>query len=71
MNSTIVAFARQEIKSGLARCTSAQRLTFMRMYSHQDLSREISVVVDAMPDEKLDWALSQVQRTIQRLEPSP
>ena len=64
MNSTLSAFARQQLKVGLAQCTEAQRLLFKRMYSHQSPDRPIDSVVDAMPDGKLDWAMQQVERTL-------
>lgn len=64
MNDTLSIFARQNIKEGLAKCTEHQRMFFKRMYSHEDLDVEINSVVDNMPDEKLDWAMQQVQRQL-------
>ena len=54
---------------------------FKKMYAHTDLSRtrgecqkgtckcldrDINDVVDTMPEEKLDWAMQQVQQTIKK-----
>jgi hypothetical protein len=64
MNDKIQQFARQELKDGLAQCTDAQQFMFKRMYSHGNLDLDIDQVVDNMPEEKLDWAMQQVQRTL-------
>jgi hypothetical protein len=64
MNKTIEDHARKQIKDGLAMCTDAQKLMFKRMYSHTNLEKDINQVVDDMPTDKLDHALSQVERTL-------
>lgn len=66
MNNQLSAYARDTLKQGLAKCTEKQVLRFKRMYSHGDLKKQINDVVDSMPDEKLDWAMQQVQRTLER-----
>jgi hypothetical protein len=64
MNKELSRFARQQLKEGLALCSEGQQLIFKRMYSHKNLELPINDVVDAMPDDKLDWAMTQVARTI-------
>ena len=64
MNKILADFARQNIKGGLAKCTSGQVMFFKRMYSHENLEAEIESVVDNMPEEKLDWAMVQIQRQL-------
>ena len=66
MNDQIQEFARQALKNGLAECTEGQQGVFKRMYSFDDLFRPIDAVVDRMPDEKLDWAMRQVQSTLDK-----
>ncbi|GAG27182.1 unnamed protein product [marine sediment metagenome] len=66
MNDAIQEFARTQLKEMLAQCTEAQQLLFKRMYSHNDLSLDICVVVDNMPEDKLDWAMQQCQRTLDK-----
>lgn len=66
MNSQLSGFARQTLKEGLKKCTQEQQLFFKRMYSHKDLDKDISEVVDQIPDEKLDWAMQQIQRTLDK-----
>lgn len=57
---------KNELKSGLALCTEDQQLLFRKMYSGRLLETPIGKLVDHMPVEKLDWAMKQVQRTIDK-----
>ena len=36
------------------------------MYSPDDLEKSIDDVVDAMPEKRLDWAMQQIQRTLDK-----
>ena len=65
MNDTLSQFARGQLKRGLQKCSHAQILLFKRMYSYEGLELPINEVVDNMPDEKLDWAMQQIQRTLE------
>lgn len=69
MNQQIQDFARSTLKAGLAKLSPANHLLFKRMYSPKNLEADINSVVDSMPVEKLDWAMQQVQRTLDKLEP--
>ncbi len=69
MNEKIQAFARRELKKGLAQCTEDQLRIFKLMYAvdgKPDLP--IDDVVDKMSAEKLDWAMQQVDRTLAKME---
>lgn len=66
MNKTIEKFARQTLFKKLSQCTKEQILFFKRMYSYKDLEKDTKKVVDEMPLDKLDWALSQVEATIEK-----
>lgn len=66
MNDTMQIFARNELKEGLAQLSDAHRHFFKRMYSHENLDLDIDTVVDNMPEEKLDNAMMQVQRTLDK-----
>lgn len=66
MNEELQNYARTKIKSGLAQCSEGQQKLFRRMYSHDDLTQEINDVVDNMPSEKLDWAMQQITRTLEK-----
>ena len=65
MNDTLQEYAREQIKAGLAKCTEGQRETFMRIYAGGRKDVRVEAVVEAMPASKLDWALTQVQRTLE------
>ena len=66
MNDQLQEFARNELKDGLKQCTEGQQLLFKRMYSHNNLSANIDELVDIIPEEKLDWAMEQVRRTLEK-----
>jgi hypothetical protein len=66
MNATLSTQARNYLKVLIARCTEPQQLLFKRMYSHKNLDLPINEVIDNMPDEKLDWAVSQCERTVNK-----
>lgn len=67
-NETINQFARSQIITGLAQLSETHSEIFKRMYSHKDLSKSIPDIVRDMPEEKLDWALTQVESSIQKME---
>jgi len=58
---------RERIKFILPKLTDGNRNIFMRMYSHEDLARDINEVVDTMPAKKLNWALQQAENTYYKL----
>lgn len=66
MNSELQEFARQNLKEGLAQLPEKAQLFFKRLYSHDNLEADINDVVDSMPEDKLDWAMQQVQRTLDK-----
>jgi len=56
--------ARDTLKDGLSKCSDAQQHLFKRMYAKGNLDLSIGEVVDSMEDEKLDWAMQQVDSTL-------
>jgi hypothetical protein len=54
MRPDVVEFLRDKIRNGLSQCTPEQRALFNKMYKS----------VEEVPDDLLEWALSQVERTI-------
>jgi len=58
---------RTEIKRILSKLEDDNRMIFKRMYSHNNLDKDINLVVDAMPAKKLDWALQQCKNTYYRI----
>jgi hypothetical protein len=67
MNKTVLDFTRQKIIEGLKQLPKDWVKLFNRMYNHKNLDSSIEDTVIAMPDEKLDWALTQVENSIKEL----
>ena len=71
--------ARIELKDSLALCTASQQELFKKMYAYQDhkrflghdMSMTIEEVVKNLPEEKVSWAMQQVQRTLDKSEITP
>ena len=68
MNKTLRDFANSELKKNLGQCTDEQQLLFKRMYSHNNLEKNINDVVDNLPDERISWAMEQVERTLKGIK---
>jgi len=66
MNKELEEFARNSLKDGLSKCTDGQKLMFKRMYAGGDLGMDINSVVDQMEAGKLDWAMIQIERTLNK-----
>jgi len=66
MNEQLQDFARQKLKDGLSQCTTGEQTLFKRMYANGEMDLPINSVVDAMEPRKLDWAMQQVQRTLDK-----
>ena len=63
---SLADIARAELIEGLHQCTEPQVHLFKQMYSFKNMEADIKTVVANMPEEKLDWALSQVDRTLDK-----
>ena len=68
MNKQLQDFARQTLKDGLAKLPENNQMIFKRMYSHKNLDLHINDVVDIMPEDRLDWAMQQVQRSLDKIK---
>jgi hypothetical protein len=63
-NETIKNAAKSILKELLDECTEGQQLTFKRMYCFKNLELPINEAVDQMDDDKIDWAMTQVEKTV-------
>lgn len=63
-NETIKHVVKDMLKALLAECTEGQQLMFKRMYSPHNLNIHINDAVEQMDDDRIDWAFSQVERTL-------
>ena len=68
MNIELERYAKNSLKTGLSRCSESQQHLFKRMYAKGNMELDINQVVDNMDTGKLDSAMGQVQRTLNRLE---
>jgi hypothetical protein len=79
MSDNIYKLTRLEIKKKLAECTVKERIMFCRMYAPKQYNKDdilynieklaeyhYDMVVDKMPSYKLDWALQQVDNTLEK-----
>ncbi len=66
MNNELQKYARKTLKENLQKCTEGEQLMFKRMYAGGDLEKDINTVVEDMESEKLDWAMQQVQRSLDK-----
>ena len=76
MNETLKTAATDILKGLLAQCTDEQQLIFKRMYSSENIVNlkeeskwahvPINEVVDNMDEDKLDWAITQCERTVEK-----
>ncbi len=66
MNKQLENFARKFLKEGLAQLPESNQMLFKRMYS-KNLEANVDDVVDGMPEDKLDWAMQQVERSLDKI----
>lgn len=74
MNARLVAFARQFLKDELPRCSVESQRMFKlmhgRLYGTRSVddatSLSIGQVVDEMKPHQLNWAMQQVERTLEK-----
>ena len=62
----ICQYARNKLREGLAKCTIAEQEIFKQMYSHDNLKRHTNEIIERISEEKLDWALCQIERTLEK-----
>lgn len=67
MNEQLQNFARQNLKDGLAQLPEKWQMMFKRMYSHKNLDADINDVIDNVPEDRLDWAMQQVEKSLEKL----
>lgn len=76
MNANLEKFARQYVKTHLANMPIEWQIKFKLMYGRKNGKRsvedtlEVSIdeTVDKMESEKLDWAMTQIDNSILKLQ---
>lgn len=61
----LMKIAREMVKDGLKNCTEKQVCFFKRMYA-LNKDADIDSIVGLIPDSKIEWALEQVTRTVEK-----
>lgn len=64
MNQQLQDFARQELLAGLKQLPESWQHRFKQMYAHDNLMLSIEEVVTGMDEDKLDWAMEQVRKSL-------
>jgi hypothetical protein len=77
MNAQLQAFARQTLKEKLPQLPEEWQNLFKKLYADHTgkkinsyehaLSIPIEDIIDHMPEEKLDWAMTQVDNSFKKL----
>lgn len=62
MNRKLARFAKQQLREDLQKCTDDQRHLFKRLYG--DPNDDIEDVIDNMNQGDLEWAVTQVENTL-------
>jgi len=65
-NEALLKQAKKLLIEGLLQCTEAQQHRFKRMYSHKNLNLSIEEAVDKMDPNKIDWAYTQIEKTLEK-----
>lgn len=65
-NKTIINITKNMIKELLLECSDEQQLMFKRMYCSKNLELSISDAVEQMSNDKIDFALTQIERTLEK-----
>jgi hypothetical protein len=68
MNQQLKEFARATLKEGLAQLPEDWQMLFKKLYSRDNLERSMNEMVDRIPEDKLDWAMCQVENSIHKLK---
>lgn len=67
MNQRLQTYAKRFIKDGLALLPDDWVMKFKRIYSPSNLDLHFNEVVDRIPDDKLDLAMTHVENSINKI----
>lgn len=67
MNIQLQQFARNFLKQRLYILPERNQQVFKMMYSHKNMDASIDEVVNNMPADRLDWAMTQVQNSVDEI----
>ncbi len=64
MNATFKKLCTEALKTALKKLPENQFTIFKKMYSPRNLNLTVEECVDQMPDDRLDWAMTQVENSL-------
>lgn len=64
MNKTFKKLCTEALKTALKQLPENQFSVFKKMYSPRNPNMTVDECVDQMPDDRLDWAMTQVENSI-------
>lgn len=64
MSTRLEKISRDHLKELLSQCNTRQQTVFKHMYG--DIKADIYQVVDDMDSSKIDWAIGQCERTVEK-----
>lgn len=67
LNEQVKKYIKDEIYVGLIQLPDGWITKFKRMYSPKDLTVDLKTIINNLPEEKLNWALTQVQNSLKKL----
>ena len=67
MNNTIDSFTRTTILEKLETLPDGWQKRFRQMYGYKTPDASLAEVVAAMPEGKLDWALTQIENSAKKV----
>jgi len=65
-NETIIKMSKKLLTDLLLTCTEPQQLLFKKMYCHKNMDYSIPDAVEQMDVDKIDHAMTQVEKTIEK-----
>ena len=68
MQDSLILSVRQIMKDKIKLLPNENQVFFKRMYSHKNLDKPIDLVIDDMEENKLEWALSQIETTLNKIQ---
>ena len=67
MNDILQNFARQWLKDNIKKLPTGWEMKFKRIYAYDNIMTPINVIIDEIHQDRLDWAMQQVQNSIEKL----
>ena len=71
MNNLLKETDKNYLKENLAKLPESNQHLFKQMYAKGKMDLDINTVIDNMDEEKIDWAMQQVKKTLEKMTQAP